>query len=283
LRLARQTELDAALTLKLDRAKAHLERLRESIDEWREGDRYRFITHEEEERRGVWKLNWDIIQTEPFPPEWVLWAGEFLYQTHSSLDHLAWELADTKAAPNRPDNVTFPIFASRSRFWRQDSKGGWRQSSGAWAIQRLPGPFRVPLLEVQPYKCGDRAPDHPLWRLHELSNEDKHQSLHVASSAVKRQRFQGLHLQDLKRDGAGINNHDPFDNGKRGNNAVWLRLRATGPKPEIKGQAELLIEPVFGKGSPACVFREPFYDTLRAIYNYVVQEVVERRYNPLFP
>lgn len=280
MRLARHQELDRSIQVKLDRAMGHLDNLRESIDAWREEDHYGLSRHSEREGRNRWVMRWNAVQTEPFPPEWTVIAGEVIYQCHSILDHLAWELAHTKSLPQEPDRVTFPIFASRKNFWKRDRAGCWRESSGGWCLKRIPGPARPIILELQPYKRGNDAPTHPLWHLFTLSNQDKHKSLHVASSALKQQRYKALDLQDLEHLGSGIENDKPFD--ERASNVFWSRFRETGPKPQVKGQADFEFEPVFGYGSPNCVIGRSFFETLKAIYNYIVREVFQGRFNPLF-
>jgi len=279
IRLERQNELDEGIGAKLEGAEAHLDDLRQSIDSWREGDHYRFGRESNPEGEGRWVTRWSVLQLHPFPPEWAVWAGEILYQLHSSLDHLAWELANTKAMGEEPDRVTFPIYASRSKFWRRDKGGSWRMGSGGWVLQRIIGPARPLILDLQPYQRGNDAPAHRLWQLYTLSNQDKHKSLHVASSALKKQRYKGLEMEDLEHLGSGIENDKPFE--KHGRDIFWSRFREIGPKPKLKAKADFSLEPVFGYGSPDCVVGESLFETLRAIYNFVVREVFQRRFNPL--
>lgn len=252
------------------------------MEAFREERNYTFVNHTETEGEGQWLTTWDVRRTKPFDPSWPIRAGELLYQLHSCLDHLSWELAALKAAPEQPERVTFPIFTRRREFWKPGdaSKGErFRRSSGAWRLERIPGPGRIPMLDLQPYKRGSGAPNHPLWHLFELSNEDKHKALHVASSALTKQRFKNVHTNDLRIIGSGVDNDKPFDEGAQ--RVFWLRVERTGDKPQISLQSDFLFEEVFGEGSPGCVAGAPFFETLRDIYNYLAVDVFNRRFNRL--
>lgn len=276
------TRLSRDIRRKLERAESHLSALHESIQGFRVERNYAFINHTEAEGEGQWLSTWDVRRTKPFDPIWPILAGEILYHLNSCLDHLAWELASVKSFPQRPDRVTFPIYTRRQDFWKPgDPKKceRFRRGSGAWRLQRIPGAARQHVLDVQPYKHGDGAPDHPLWHLFELSNQDKHKALHVASSALKQQRLKDIRTNDLKIISDGIDNNRPFDNGAQ--RVFWQRVVATGPKPQIGLQGDFSFQEVFGEGSPSCVAGAPFFETMRSIYNYVVIDVFNARFNRL--
>jgi hypothetical protein len=264
---------------KLKRAKAHLHALAQSTQRFREEHNYRLIRHGE--RKGkvqVW--TWDVEQTKPFPFYWPILAGEVLYQVNSALDHLAWELAFLKSAPEEPDRVTFPIFPSHGRFWRRNKEGFYRQGSGGWRLQRIPHEARRLILDVQPYKRSDGMPKHPLALLFDLSNEDKHKALHVAHAAPRDQILKDPRLKNARILRFGIDRDESFDD--RLDKFASLHVLVIGSQAHIKADPGFHFEEVFSRSAPPIATGEPFFETLRLILNYVIDDVFMGRFVPYF-
>ena len=123
-----------------------------------------------QERQMVFAVQFDAP-----PITWAPLIGDFLHNARSAVDHLFWELIRRRNYGHEPPEgtrATFPIFPNTGRFWRKRKEGGWTGLSGASALRHVPGDARRLILEVQPYKDGNRAKDHPLWLLHSLSNTD---------------------------------------------------------------------------------------------------------------
>jgi hypothetical protein len=263
---------------KLHRAKAHLEELEDSVQAFRDTGGYRPIRHEEREGRDV-TWTWDIERVLPFPDDWPILIGEILYQTHSALDHLAWHLAYRETFPSRPDKVTFPTETSEAEFWRVDNRTGkYRQSSGGWAVERMPNGAGALVDEVQPYKAGDKRDTHPLALLYVLSNQDKHQTLHVAGCAARDHDFDARHIEGLEILGTYLLNTKPFDDIAEGVGKV--RARMTADYAEIDSTFGLIVEEVFSDGSPESARGLPVVKTLVAIVNYVIGDVLGERFVP---
>lgn len=166
----------AGVRLKVERAKAHLAELEESIGAALKPDAEHFLGEfDTESKHHIYRAqNLPVLD-----PEWALQAGEVTYQLRSALDHLAWQLVEREGTtPN--GQTQFPI---------RDSLLGKKQ-------QLLPLKTLLPLAndckvlqvlnECQPY-YGDGTrelspPDahrHPLWILKTLNNIDKHRLLLV--------------------------------------------------------------------------------------------------------
>jgi hypothetical protein len=270
----------AGSALKLKRAKTHLNSLKQSIDRFREEHHYRLTRHDKAKGRLRHVFTWDVEQAEPFPFYWPILVGEVLYQLHSALDHLAWELAFLKTTPEEPDRITFPMYTSAKKFWRRNDRGTYRYGSGGWRLCRVPADARRLILEVQPYKRGDAAPKHPLAMLFTLSNEDKHKALHLAWAAATRYRLQRPRTHQVSIDSFKIDKGEPFDGGLEA--FASLHVTLLGPQARIEAEPGFVFEEVFGKGSPTNVVGEPVWDTLRVIYNYVVDDIFNERFGPLF-
>jgi len=183
------------LALKLVRAEQQLAAIHAGIETWGLEPPYRLDKETAAEGVGRYLWIYRLARLRSVPLEWSLLVGEFLYTLHSSLDHLAWLVAAEASAPAAPDRVTFPIFKNRQRFWRTDAQGRYRSGTGGWALERMPETARPLIEQVQPFQLGTDAPQHPLWLLHELSNEDKHMALHVVSSAVVEQELEVERLE----------------------------------------------------------------------------------------
>ncbi len=269
------------IALKIIHAERRLDQLKAAMEEWHAMPPYQLDKDTDAEGVGRYLWTYRLERLEPVPLEWSLLIGEFLYTVHSSLDHLAWLLAAQHSYPSQPERVTFPIYTSQSRFWQKGRDGEYRPGRGGWALERMPEPARQLVDELQPYKLKGRALEHPLWRLHELSNADKHKALHVVSSAVVDQQLETRRIEH-----AEIVSFDVAPGPVEGHNEVaWVRARRTtepgvGPNPEIDFDVRVQVDEVFGDATP--VPNVPVYDVLTDIYTYVRNEVWFDRFADYF-
>ena len=117
---------------------------------------------------------------EPVDPTWALVLGEVIHGFRTSLDHLAFTLAERYTGP-LPDDVAeqseFPIF--------------WRPPKGNALAKKIRGvdPNAQALIEsLQPYRDPDYR-ENPLWVLHELDRKRKHRTLPVVAAAANTSAF----------------------------------------------------------------------------------------------
>jgi hypothetical protein len=124
------------------------------------------------------------VQEEP-PFSISILVGDCLYNFRSALDHLAWQLVVFNG--NQPSSRTeFPIFLKQERFIARDGKGNPSRGSGLDKMSGMATGVQSILEVAQPYNWnGGPADLHPLWLLHELSNEDKHRSLVVVGATMQ--------------------------------------------------------------------------------------------------
>jgi hypothetical protein len=269
------------IALKLVRAEAQLRAIHEGINRWRESPPYRLESTTGAEGVGRYVWTYRLERSQVVPLEWSLDVGEFLYTLHSSLDHLAWLLAAQRSYPQPPARVTFPIFKNKSRFWRTGSDGRFRRGSGGWALERMPEAAAALVEDVQPFQRRGDAQNHPLWLLHELSNADKHQALHVVASAVVDKQLDIArleHAEIVSFDVASVMLADSTEVGQ-------LRVRRTtvpgrGPDPRIEVKVRFRVEEVFDVTTPAPAV--PVYDVLSQIYAYIRNEVWVARFADYF-
>ena len=264
--------------LKLERAIRHVEVLNLAIQGLREPGTDKLIrSFDLQTDEFVWSVD------EPDPPAtWATLMGDILHNFHSTLDHLAWQLAIRKNYGHDlpPETrITFPIFKNRGRFWRKRSDNGkWTGLSGANTLLRFPGNARKHVLAVQPYKDGTASPQHPLWLLHALSNEDKHKTLHVVGSAIVDSELQVLEpLQDLQ-----VDHFTPTEGRLRGLTEIGrLKLTETGPNPKGKLQPGFALAEAFGDRVPGAAGRY-IGEVVNEIASYVIDTVFRAHFAPYF-
>jgi hypothetical protein len=164
--------------LKLGRAEEHLDTLDARIGEYFADKPY--VSVREYDPQHNTRLAGIRITKRP-PTDLALVIGDYLHNLRSALDHLAWELVIASGGKPSP-RTEFPIY--------KDARVYQRKTSGI-AIRPCIAPHVGTFIEgLQPYHQGDDALLHPLWILHELSNIDKHRTLHLASMWISRgERF----------------------------------------------------------------------------------------------
>lgn len=114
--------------LKLNRAQEHLYALSASVAEFlRDPESYSTVAEFDEQRRPVLRVG-DARQP---PPEWGVQIGECIYNFHSGLDYLAFQLAVANTRGRLPkkiaDSSAFPIFNSGPKFRARNRKGSRRR------------------------------------------------------------------------------------------------------------------------------------------------------------
>jgi hypothetical protein len=265
--------------LKMERAIRHVEVLNLAIERFREGTAHELVRRfDPETDETVWWI--EGVTGDP-PANWAPLIGDILHNFHSALDHVAWQLAIRKNYGHYlpPETrVTLPIFKRKGHFWRRDRNGRWTRQSGANALLRFPGDARKHVLAVQPYKDGTRSPEHPLWLLHALSNEDKHKTLHVVRSAIVDSDLQIKEFEDLR-----VEHFTPIQGPIRGPRTEIGRIKLveTGPNPKGEFQPAFAFGEAFGDGV------QPFAGryvgaVLDEITEYMINTVFRVHFGPYF-
>jgi hypothetical protein len=152
-----------AILDRLDRAQEHLEAIKLELIAYYSSDCCHLSgKHEPDEEEGE-----SSVMLAPLGDRLNTLIGEFLHNTRSALDHLAWQLV--LRSGGKPSGATnFPILTQAPTTKRQGTDplpnvtGGVSQEA------------RAVIDEAQPYKWSVRARHHPLWVLHQLWNIDKH-------------------------------------------------------------------------------------------------------------
>ncbi len=161
--------------LKVERAKAHIVELE------REGDRLTNVSSTEviaadsefvvqDALAGIvhsWTATAEIIEAESDP--WIATIiGDAAHNLRTALDHCAVAVAP----PERTRLAGFPIFT--------DMPTGGRLEKFDSLVEGMPHEAIEIITAAQPYMGSGRM--HPLARLSELDNTDKHRQLHVVAN-----------------------------------------------------------------------------------------------------
>lgn len=111
--------------------------------------------------------------------EWALLAGDVVQNLRAALDHVVWSATP---AAHRTRWTSFPICDKGDEFRQARTKSSERN-----ACAFLDEDVLAAIRRAQPYVRAKKAEDRkwdPLYRLAQLSNEDKHQTLATVASVV---------------------------------------------------------------------------------------------------
>lgn len=159
--------------LKLLWAQKHLYRLEIDLAIFaHSSNAYRISRHDDIENQ----LHVVRFELADVPVQLCLIVGDTFYNMRSALDQLVWSLARLTGIPS---GTQFPILdgpeppnpKTRKRFESQ--------------ISGVPREAVDQIKALQPYKRGVAYKSHPLWRLNEMCNLDKHRRIPANGSALK--------------------------------------------------------------------------------------------------
>ena len=268
----------AGALAKFHRARERFDEISGLIEGFREpDDPYRIMKHQ-------WH---DGIKTETIsyrahidrgPPilDWSPVIGELLYGARSSLDHLAYQLAVVHCHPHEPPRgIRFPIFASEKKFFEKRRDGTFAHGSGAHQFRAMSSDAQTIIVELQPY-ARRKNPEHdPLWVLHQLGNQDKHETLPLIWSGAE-SKVTIVSQQDMKIR-VRAKRYGPI---KDGTEIVRVVGTATGPEPDMQVQVEAWLSEAFDEIGAA--LGHTILRQLRDILDTISQDVFPR-FTKFFP
>jgi hypothetical protein len=253
------------------RSHTHFKALDDAIDEFTGRKPYE-VVHDFESEPGNQLMRFEIRERPS--PAWSPIVGDIVYNVRSALDHLAWQLVIRNERNPRSHRPQFPIFtrdpldpsiysdpeeAKRARVsWKNQVRG--MHKADVELLKRL-----------QPYNGPDSPDDHPLARLNQLSNWDKHREFHFAGQAfmdyrigVKAMKDVRVKLLYLKSRGEGL---------KDGDIIARYGVVATGPNPKLDMNLKVFFDVAFGEGSP--LEGLGIKETFPTLINHVMDIILE--------
>lgn len=148
---------------KLAWAKGHLQLLGSEIGQFANSNPYT-LTREDDLEHGRHILRFKLLDV-PLPI--CLIAGDAIYNMRACLDQLVWALARINRIPDR---VAFPVIDGPSL--TKDRLNSFNRS-----LRGVPAEAICEIDALQPYQRGAAFKTHPLWRLDEMCNLDKHRRI----------------------------------------------------------------------------------------------------------
>ncbi|MEA3075295.1 MAG: hypothetical protein QOF60_203 [Actinomycetota bacterium] len=177
-----------------------------------------------------------VASLRAWPAAWGLQLGDVANNYRSALDHAAFVVAGRGKAPLSPKaekGVYFPIAGTRDQF-------------NVIVAHRFPGARVADIARFrryQPYLSGTRkAPFHAFAILADLCNHDKHRAVQPVAPWVTNSGYHVTHARDCvpspprRRVGVAKELHLGAEVG-------FVRVRLTGPQPELEVQSDLIVQP----------------------------------------
>ena len=119
------------------------------------------------------RLTIQVEVHKPCDPVWGVRVGEIVHNFRSALDDIVWELAGCPSA--RTSKTQFPAFETESGFVKRGTKQFLKDvPARAVALIKAEQPFFV-----RKDGTAEGTQLNPLWHLKELSDFDKHRTLHL--------------------------------------------------------------------------------------------------------
>jgi hypothetical protein len=159
--------------LKLERAKKHFAELREKSELFLATEPYDWSMEMQEFTDGTREYRISASVDDYPPIELGLLAGDVIQNLRAALDQLIWGYS---AEVKRNRRTAFPIYLTEKDY----RKNAPSQTPG------IKEEGRVLLERWQPFRLGADAEEHPLAKLQDLSNTDKHRTLLPGAVVQKR-------------------------------------------------------------------------------------------------
>ncbi len=219
------------------------------------------------------KLNGAIFKDDPDPeyklirlvvnlppdPVWSVRIGEIVHNLRSALDIAVTQLSiGCRGRPTRPE---FPIFVF-NKTTLEDRKN--KVFSTRARISHLPAVYQTTIKAAQPYHAGSLSRRHPLWRLHRLNIDDKHNILTYATSAIAGSQYTFPALPARFLAGSEFFINVPFEHG--------AKLARVGREVQVIPKYTAVVR--FDNGCPSVAGEEVMH-TLRSIEEQVRKVMAE--------
>lgn len=258
----------ASVHMKLARAALHFDLLNSQIMAFLDTEPYAAEVREFDPQTQSFAIR-SVVKTYP-APGWSLLVADCIYNLRSALDHLAWTLATDPKTGEAPARTEFPIFLERAKYQASSKSGTPERGSGLYKVRGMAMGAQAAIEALQPYNRLDGPPElHPLWLLHQLSNEDKHRVLSIIGTVMEDSDLT-LHLPPIDAEFSldfeyGIPLEQEAEIGR-------LIFRPTGPKAKVDFEVAGTFFVAFGKSGAGRGRRVA--DTLADIANFIAQRVL---------
>jgi len=171
---------------KLERAGEHLTAFDQLLARCLQEHPYEVIS-EENPQSGEKQLRMRIGGHPPLDITLSHLVGEYATALRSSLNHLMWALQI--GDPPKPNQIEFPIFDTPGQYTKESARKFGLASDDAKTAIELMQPYHAAEAtdpsSVYEILSPNPSHSHPLWRLHRLSNTDKHRIIVVVAAGFR--------------------------------------------------------------------------------------------------
>ncbi len=238
---------------KLSRAQEHLDSLSQELNAFLQPYCYEIANEYDVEapHQGLTRVRLTrrvVFKVEPPLLKWGIIVGDCIQNLRSSLDHMVFAISHSRDPNEFKDDRTteFPICDSPEAFNRSRRRN-WPPHH---EIRGLPREAQTIIEQFQPYQGGQKSlSNHPLWILREMSNIDKHRSIHITAWSA---HALALDITGLAP-GVSIHSHQvrPLGVIESGTEIAKIEFSTPDPsEPAMKLQKEFYFTISFGEGTP---------------------------------
>jgi hypothetical protein len=234
----------SGITLKVKRACQQLDALKQEIAVFLDGDPYEPSVHFHTIRgRAVCTTTFTIrmIVHKECDPMWAVKLGEIVHNFRCALDHSVHQLfffLHEKFPPDRFRNQ-FPIFIGPAKF----------KLNGLPMLRGLNRESTNLIESFQPFSTGENVRS-PLWHLGELSNFDKHRTLHLTGGTLEAFKFTFPPLVNPGRISKTVRERGAFQNNTIIAEGQFIGRGHPFGDQEVKMKADCLFNVVFDERTP---------------------------------
>jgi hypothetical protein len=175
----------AGIRLKLQRAYEQIDSLKQEMAGFLKGDPYEPSLQFRRMRGAreapcVIDFTIRMLVKKPCPPMWSVIIGEIVHDIRSALDHLVYQLVvhATNNPPADDSRTQFPIFDDVAKFQRHSLN----------MLKGVSNQAATLIKTFQPFSTGEGT-NSPLWHVNQLSNIDKHRTIHLTGGTVEAFNF----------------------------------------------------------------------------------------------
>ena len=233
-------DLFAGIRLKLQRGCDQLDALKKEIATFLDGDPYEPTVkfnrvHGSHEGRFVFDVSMGMRVKTPCPLMWGIVVGEIVHDFRSALDHVVYRLSTSDKA-----RTLFPIFIEATKF----------DDHAATMLKGVRAERAALIKVLQPFSTGEHVKS-PLWHLAELSNFDKHRTLHLTFGHLQSFNFGFPPLACAAQITHQVRQGGTFEDDTEIARAHIVCNEPPFGREDVKVNVKINFEVVFNEGTPA--------------------------------
>lgn len=196
-----------------------------------------------------------MISINPMPPEFALTVGDAAQNLRSTLDHIVFAFATKPLSSQEERSIQFPLTSRKKNFI--DRRDDWLPS--------IPQRVRALVERLQPYHRRKWPETKFLGQLQAINNWDKHRSMSITSTRVKRST---INIEGIAQQ---VNFHGRL---KVGAVLTRFQLREGTVNTNVKVNGEIVVVPIFDKGMPKEVVNLSVVNWLRNVGRFIETSVI---------